>query len=113
VHNECAFVRYVSKLEAVRSVKIQGLHVDPGINGKFKNVLDATVEFNPKTLGPKNATNYSHKLTIKLRPGAREWLRDRDVVPPLGHGPGTWEIPASLVNEFNELFVKRVTAALR
>ena len=112
VHNERAFERFVSKLEAEQSVTAKGLHIDPKFNGKFKNVADAG-KFDPKTLGPKNRTQFSHSITIELHDGARSWLRKKGVQPPLGHGPETWQIPADLVDEFNDLFVKSVTASPR
>ena len=84
VHNECAFERFVSPLEARRAVDAQGLHIDPGFNGKWKNIADAG-KFDPKTLGPKSGKFFGEKITITVRDGARAWLRQKGVTAPLGH----------------------------
>lgn len=78
----------------------------------FKNVGDPGA-VNPKRLGPKNKTDFSHKMEFNLRPGARDWLRSKGLEPPLGHGPNTWKIPAELVDEFNRLFVESVKVTPR
>lgn len=108
VHNECPFKRYVSSLEAERSVALQGLHLDPKFNGKYKNIADAG-SFDPKTLGKKSDKFFPEKITINVRDGARQWLKQNGVVPPLGHTSNTYSLPSELVDAFNKLFVTGVT----
>ena len=110
--NEKPFIRYASELEATRSKAVNGLHVDPSLNGKFKNV-GGVGEVDPAKLGKKNKTDFSHKITIELRDGAREWLRKKRVIIPEGHNPDTWKIPVELVDEFNDLFVKSIKVTPR
>ncbi len=113
VHNagkEYPLVRYGSELEAKRSGR--GLHIDKSKNGQFKNVADPGV-VNPKKLGPKNATDFSHRMEFQLRPGAREWLRSKGVKIVPGHGGASYQIPTDLVHEFNRLFVESVKVTPR
>ncbi len=107
VHNECAFERFVSPLEAQRSIATKGLHIDPKFNGKFKNIADLGT-FNPNTLGPKSGKFFGQKITIGVKDGARDWLKANGVKAPLGHDPNTYQIPAHLVEQFNKLFVTGV-----
>jgi hypothetical protein len=109
-HNTCRIERYGSALEASRSVDIQGLHVDPDWNGKFKNVGEfGTVD--PSKLGRKNRTDFSHRIVIELKEGGIDFLR-KNFGRPLGHEEA-YKIPASMVEEFNRRFVRRVTAEPR
>lgn len=108
MHNECEFERFVSALEAERSIVLQGLHVDKTFNGKWKNIADAGT-FDPRTLGRKHKKVFGHKITIRVRDGARAWLKERGVIPPLGHDSSTWSIPSELIDEFNKLFVISVS----
>jgi hypothetical protein len=111
VHNEYALERYVSAAEADQSLAKGGLHIDPRINGKYKNLADIGT-FDPSTLGPKNKINYTYKLIIQVRDGARKWLMANGT-RPLGHADTTWQIPANLVDEFNRLFVTGIKAVPR
>lgn len=107
VHNECPFERFMSADEYAASISRQGLDVNPIFNGKFKNVADAG-SLDPKTLGSKWKKFFSNKATFELNDGARDWLMANGVKPQLGHDRNTWQIPAHLVDQFNDLFVSSV-----
>ena len=46
-------------------------------------------------------------------PKVRRICEAHGVKPPLGHDSSTFQIPADLVDEFNRLFVKGITATVR
>jgi hypothetical protein len=59
---------------------------------------------NPGRLG--KAKNYTHKMTIKARSGAKEWLKQ--FAEQKSNEPGRYGIPADKLDEFNK-FIESIT----
>ncbi len=93
------FERFMSKTEADATQKANGLVP------KFKPHQN-----NPKWIGDKGVVSgkslgktkqYTHKATIKAKPGTREWLKQYEIKP--SNEPGRYAIPSEKLDEFNSM----------
>ncbi|MBN1450510.1 MAG: RHS repeat-associated core domain-containing protein, partial [Anaerolineales bacterium] len=104
------FERYGSAEEAKASAApVNQLLPRPGHETQPKWIGEiGTID--PVSLGAKRKY-HSYRMEIEAKPGARAWLLKFAIQK--SNEPGRYGIPANKLQEFNELFVKRITSKPR
>tara|TARA_R110001592_G_scaffold264311_1_gene529711 strand:+ start:446 stop:1111 length:666 start_codon:yes stop_codon:yes gene_type:complete len=115
VHNgkNCEVLeRFGNADEATQAANTNKLHLRPGHPNQPKRIASVG-EISPKSLG--KSKYYTHKLTIKAKAGATDWLRENNLTDAIiGHDSRrTFAIPPELLKYFNDNFIISITKSAR